>query len=41
MIRTLVVLIGSIRALRRAVRNATVRHRHTMLAERLALPGTT
>jgi exodeoxyribonuclease V alpha subunit len=33
--RRLVVVIGSRRALGRAVRNATVRHRHTMLAQRL------
>jgi exodeoxyribonuclease V alpha subunit len=33
--RRLVVVVGSKRALGRAVRNATVRHRHTMLAERL------
>jgi exodeoxyribonuclease V alpha subunit len=33
--RRLVVLVGSRRALRRAVANATVRRRHTLLAERL------
>jgi exodeoxyribonuclease V alpha subunit len=37
--RRLVVLVGSRRALRRAVANATVRHRQTMLAERLAALG--
>ena len=34
--RRLVVVVGSRRALRRAVANATVRQRNTMLAERLA-----
>jgi exodeoxyribonuclease V alpha subunit len=33
--RRLVVIVGSWRALGRAVRNATVRLRYTMLAERL------
>ncbi|MFV2071508.1 MAG: ATP-dependent RecD-like DNA helicase, partial [Thermoanaerobaculales bacterium] len=36
--RRLVVIVGSRRALGRAVNNATVRKRHTMLAERLRHP---
>jgi exodeoxyribonuclease V alpha subunit len=36
--RKLVVIVGSRRALGRAVRNATVRERYTMLAERLREP---
>jgi exodeoxyribonuclease V alpha subunit len=36
--RRLVVIVGSRRALGRAVHNATVRERYTMLAERLRAP---
>ena len=37
--RRLVTVVGSRRALGRAVSNNTVRHRHTMLAERLKALG--
>jgi exodeoxyribonuclease V alpha subunit len=36
--RRLVVIVGSRRALGRAVRNATVRGRYSLLAERLRMP---